>query len=432
MSIINNLINTSSLKKILKGGGISVVGKLIAVLLTFTFNVLVARIYSAEQLGELATLISALDFCSLIIIFGTDTLTLKLLPIFNKKEEINNYFEKINSSVISISLIIITIFIALNIYYDFASRSILIFILISVILYPFHNLLKFILRALHKELKFFIAQISNQSLLVLSLCFIYFFGFKLDIIIVYILALAFSFLLNVFINIKTFHFRAKKLKIKEYKELYAESFPFFLTASTGIIISKSDILILNLFTTQEQIGYYHISIKLGFILTIFFTSINKFIGPVFSKLYHANQIEELLNSAKKTTFIIFLLSLPPALLLLFFGENILMLFFGKEFSNSYVPMVIIIISQIVNVFFGSVGVLLDMSGNQKFVFKATLISAIANVVLNFILMPFYGILGAAIATLFSVVLNNLMFTFACKNIFGESIYFKPNLFKKWN
>lgn len=83
-------------------------------------------------------------------------------------------------------------------------------------------------------------------------------------------------------------------------------------------------------------------------------------------------------------------------------------------------------------FFGSVGVLLDMSGNQNIVFKATLISAVANVVLNLILMPLYGIMGAAIATLVAVVLNNLMFTFACKRIFGESIYFKWNLFKTWN
>lgn len=429
MSILSIFFNTSSLRKILKGGGISIAGKLIAVLLTFTFNVLVARIYSAEQLGELATLISALDFCSLIIIFGTDTLSLKLLPLLKDKEDRNSFFEKINSSVITISLVLIIIFATLNIIYDFASWVIILCIAISILLYPFHNLIKFILRALHKEFKFFISQISNQSLLVLSLLSIYFFELKLDIIIIYAVSLAFSFFLNLLLNINIFHFKVKRLSINGYKKLYSESFPFFLTASTGIIISKSDILLLNLFTTQEQIGYYHISIKLGFILSIFLTSINKFIGPVFSKLYHEKKVDELLQTAKKTTFIIFLLSIPPALVLVLFGENILILFFGKEFSNSYIPMIVIVMSQLVNVFFGSVGVLLDMSGNQKFVFKATLISAVVNIILNLILMPFYGIMGAAIATLSSVILNNLMFTFACKNIFGEAIYFKPNLFK---
>ena len=69
--------------------------------------------------------------------------------------------------------------------------------------------------------------------------------------------------------------------------------------------------------------------------------------------------------------------------------------FGAEYSAAYLPLVILSIGQLVNAGTGSVAYLLNMSGHEQDTMRVYFVAALVNAVLNFILVPKYGMFGAA-------------------------------------
>ena len=92
--------------------------------------------------------------------------------------------------------------------------------------------------------------------------------------------------------------------------------------------------------------------------------------------------------------------------LILFADRVLGLF-GSDFVAARWEMTILILGQLVNVGAGSVGYLMEMTGHHKkcaYVFGC---SALLNLVLNGILIPTLGIMGAAIATAVTMALWNI-------------------------
>jgi O-antigen/teichoic acid export membrane protein len=70
-------------------------------------------------------------------------------------------------------------------------------------------------------------------------------------------------------------------------------------------------------------------------------------------------------------------------------------------------MCILLVGRLINIVSGSVGYLMNMTGYQKEYNYIMIISAVINIVLNYFLIPIYGIEGAAMASAISMVLWNI-------------------------
>jgi O-antigen/teichoic acid export membrane protein len=80
--------------------------------------------------------------------------------------------------------------------------------------------------------------------------------------------------------------------------------------------------------------------------------------------------------------------------------------FGPEFERGSTALSILLVGQVVNVAAGPVGVLLTMTGHEKRVAAAVGASACCNLLLNLLLIPRFGIEGAAVASAVSLILWN--------------------------
>ena len=143
-----------------------------------------------------------------------------------------------------------------------------------------------------------------------------------------------------------------------------------------------------------------------------------------TKLYSNSETEKLKGLIKGVNKIIFISTIPVVFVILVANKFILGLF-GPEFIAGSTALVIIIISQCFNVMTGSVSQVLNMTGYHRNLRNFTIISAGLNLILNFILIPIYGIIGAAIATGVSSVLLNLMAVIFVKKRLGIITYFNP-------
>jgi len=146
-------------------------------------------------------------------------------------------------------------------------------------------------------------------------------------------------------------------------------------------------------------------------------TVNLVIGPEISRLYNQKNIVKLEMLLSRSIKLIFILTLPIALFLIMFGPFVLSLF-GKEFGVGYPVLIIFIFVALVNVAAGSVGNILNMTGYEKHVFYGILISLVFNIVLNIILIPLYGIIGAAISTGSAIIIWNLILWWFVKKKIG--------------
>jgi O-antigen/teichoic acid export membrane protein len=214
-----------------------------------------------------------------------------------------------------------------------------------------------------------------------------------------------------------------KIKQMSKRELIKFSSPMLFTASAAITISYFDFLILGLFVKNEDIGFYSVSNKLSISLSFILKSINSIAAPIFSEYFIGkNDNSDLKKTLKFTSKYSFLLSIPFAIIFILFGNRILNLF-GSGFETAYTTLILLTIAQTFSSFSGSVGYFLSMTGYEKEYRNIIVSSSIFNIILNFILIPSYGINGAAISTAFCIIYNNILSAILIRKRFGFWSYF---------
>ena len=176
------------------------------------------------------------------------------------------------------------------------------------------------------------------------------------------------------------------------------SAPFALIGGVGILNSQVDILMLGYFVEAEEIGLYRVAILGSALVGFGLQAANVVLPTLFSRLQALGDQVQLQRLVTLSARLILLSALPIAAVLWLVGDWLATLVFGKEFAESYAPMAVLAVGELVGASMGSMGFLLYMSGEEKPALRILAITAGVNVVLNVLLIPAFGMVGAAIAT----------------------------------
>lgn len=198
----------------------------------------------------------------------------------------------------------------------------------------------------------------------------------------------------------------KTRSIFETKRLLRFSIPLALGGFLQFILLWMDTLMLGYFRSASEVGIYRAVSQTALLLLIFISSLNSIFSPKIAELFHKEQTEKMGLLHKVVTRWSFSLTLPLFLLICAAGKNILHIF-GANFTSGFVPLVILAAGQLINAGTGGVGYMLVMSGHQYFKLASDLALVILNVFLNILLIPKWGLLGAAAATSISIAGVNI-------------------------
>ena len=163
---------------------------------------------------------------------------------------------------------------------------------------------------------------------------------------------------------------------------------------------------IGMFRGTTDVGVYTAASMIAGIVPFTLVAANTIVAPVISELFTQHRMAELQGIITFITRWIFMLTIPIVLGIMILGEFILSLF-DPTFVSGYVALIILTVGQIINVFAGSVAFLLTMTSHQNRAAKVMGISAFMNIILNLILVPIYGIMGAAIATSVTMIFWNI-------------------------
>jgi O-antigen/teichoic acid export membrane protein len=157
-----------------------------------------------------------------------------------------------------------------------------------------------------------------------------------------------------------------------------------------------DIFFIKKYYGNEAVAYYSTSMKIITILSMIIISVNINVSTKIAEYFSSQNTIELRKTVKNSTRLIFFICFPLVVLICFFSKTILN-FFGEGYETASSALILLMVGQGITAAFGATPIYLNMTGRQA-LYQYILIGAVLiDLILNIVLVPMYGMLGAAIA-----------------------------------
>jgi len=430
ISAFINLGKADSLKRrLIKGAAGSFGLKIAGTGLTFLNSLLFARLLGTEGFGTYAYVIAWTNLLIIPATLGLPQLIVREIAIYQTQSEwglMRGLISWSNQVVLIVSIILAMI--AGGIAYSFGingnSQMLLVFF-IALISVPIISLTKVrlsVMRGLHKVV---LAQLPEILITPLLLIILSVFAhlvlreeFKASTVVAMnILAIGITFITGVCLLHQTLP-KVIRNAPPQYKgkKWINSSLPLMFLGAMHLINSRTDILMLGAIKGIEDVGVYVVVSRLTSLIVFILLAVNSALAPNIASLYAEGKVVKLQQIITKGSRIVFFVSLTVAVILIVFSYWILLLY-GSDFTRGQNALIILSLGQLVNAAMGPVGLLLTMSGHEKYTAISVGTGAIFNVILNALLIPIWKIEGAAIATTSSIIIwNSISFIYVQKNL----------------
>jgi O-antigen/teichoic acid export membrane protein len=190
-----------------------------------------------------------------------------------------------------------------------------------------------------------------------------------------------------------------------YHQIFVRSYPMALSAIAYFIMQSIDIIILTIYEGFESIAYYSVAVKLATATALALMSVNIVIAPKIAEIYSTNDFNKLNKLINDSARIIFIISVPILIILFIFSDFALSLF-GENYVIAREALLLLLAGQFFSSLCGPGAIYLNMTGKQKKLNTILILGLVINIILNLVLIPIYGIEGAAAATLISMIFWN--------------------------
>ncbi len=207
----------------------------------------------------------------------------------------------------------------------------------------------------------------------------------------------------------------------DFRKWFAVSLPIVLVEGFYLLLTYSDILVLQYYRPSADVGIYNAVVKTLVLVSFIHYAIGATTAHRFSEYHAAGDRERLaayLAYAIKWTF---WPSMAMTVLLLICGKPMLWLF-GPSFVDGYGIMFVLAIGLVARSAIGPVEKLLNMTGQQNICAMAYATAFALNLTLCFLLIPHYGGYGAAASTSASLVFESVLLFWITRYRLGYRVF----------
>ncbi len=413
--------NRNSNHQLLKIGGGTASLRLTAILLTFVCSVALARVLGPEGFGVYSYAFAIATLLAVPVQMGMPTLifreTVKALTQKNWARIKGMWFWSTSRILISSLVTLVVGFLFLWLINHKSGHEATKTMAISLVLIPFLALgsaCAAALRGLGYVIKGQLPESVVKPVFLLVFIGLLFLIFDRQIspseaMVAQLLSVGLAFVFGAMLltRFKPIQFAEIKTVETESHAWWAALLPFTLIAGLEIILQRTDLIMIGYWLPVEQVGFYKIAVSAGAMTLLGLRIVGLTVGHQVVKYITNGQREELARLSSWCAAVALAFTVPVILVLALWGESILILIYGFEYAESHYPLLVLMGSQLINAFFGINYLILNMSGFERDSLHGLLISAGLNVILNAILIPTHGMIGAAFATVISTFVLNL-------------------------
>ena len=231
------------------------------------------------------------------------------------------------------------------------------------------------------------------------------------VVLIYIVSLFLSAIILLFFLQKLVKLRftlINSINLDNVKKITSSALPVFLSGFTYVLLSRIDIIMLSKFVSLEEVGQYNVIARIAAQVIIPYQVISAYYLPKLASMFN-RRTEDAIG---KENFKYVVFSFLGVFIFLIVGLFVVRTeAFKKIFPLSYDYIVIYLIlgcTQLIYSAIGYYGYILLYIRKEKVEYFVSAIVLILNVLLNLILIPHWGVIGASISTFCAIIIGNII------------------------
>jgi len=428
-----------STKKHIRGSSLLLVGRLFSVALDFATQVLIVRYLSKGDYGAFAYALSIVSVGSSLIVFGLDKSVARFVPIYQEKHDYSKLFGTIAlmiSTILSLSLAIILLFyglqglIAQSLIND---RQAVLMLLILIFLAPIQaidSLIGGMFNIFASPRAIFFRrhvlgpglQLMVVILLVLRHSDVYFLA--VGYLAAGIVAVSVNGIVLFELLRKQQLFRHLDIHSMQMptREIFSFTTPLLISDLLVVLRGSLAVLLLEYFQSTTGVADFRAVLPLARQNMVVLQNFTFLFTPLAARMFARDDYEGVNNLYWQTAIWIAVLSFPIFAVTFSISQPLTILLFGYRYANSAAILALLALGHYFNAALGFNGLTLRVFGKVRYIFIVDLISALANVGLNLLLIPLYGAMGAAVGICVMMIVQNIFYQFGLRAIDGLHLF----------
>jgi O-antigen/teichoic acid export membrane protein len=201
----------------------------------------------------------------------------------------------------------------------------------------------------------------------------------------------------------------------------AVSVPIFMVEGFYLLLTYADVIVLQQFRSPEEVAVYYAAAKTLALVAFVYFSVSAAVGHRFSEYHISGNKTELSNFLADSIKWTFWPSLAATVIILALGKPFLWLF-GPQFVDGYYLMFILAVGPLARATVGPVERLLNMVGEQRACARVYSAAFITNIALCVLLIPHFGVAGAAIAISAAMILESVLLFWVTRARLGLHVF----------
>lgn len=415
----SQLATDQTLARIASGSALFFVGTFVGLGLNYVYAIALARLLGPEQFGLYAIGLGCFNLLSVIALAGLDTAVLRFVPALRAQNDAAGIGGIIRAILVLTALLGMFYASVLLLSSDMLANqflhhpdvsTVLQLFALSIPLFVVSTVAIAVLQAFGEVrwrtfVKYLCEPVVKSAV---TLGFIWI-GWGLTSAVV---ALPVALLLTAglaLLPLRPFWLNVKEpiFSIKHYSNVIAYSLPLFGGVLLNSIATRSDVFFLGYWVSVAQVGIYSAAFQTAAVMAVVLGALESVATPFLSESISKNNRADVRSLAGTVLRWTMMVTLPLCIVMAVFAADVMDLF-GKQFASGWACLVILTVGQFANSATGCSNGMLLWSGHSKLVMWNSVVASVTQIALYLILIPSYGIVGAAIATSASLVLTTVL------------------------
>lgn len=207
-----------------------------------------------------------------------------------------------------------------------------------------------------------------------------------------------------------------------WRAVLGYSIPLMTSDLLYSVLNTSDVVLLGRYRDSEAVAAYRVVLPAAKLNQFVMTSFALLFVPLVSRLLERGDREKISELYWRTAAWIAVATFPVFALTFTMADDLSALMFGEIYRSSGTYLSLLAVGYYFNAALGFNGLTVKTAGKVKYTIVISLAAAVMNIVLNLILIPAHGPLGAAIATLITLLIHNLLKQFGLRMGTGVPLY----------
>lgn len=200
------------------------------------------------------------------------------------------------------------------------------------------------------------------------------------------------------------------------KRMFAKSRPYILSSLMVTIFAQTDRIMINQMMTDADVGFYTAAATCAGVTSFVFCAVIDSFRPAIFEKYKENNLLGYERNLKQLYCIIIYASLAQSVVMCVFAKWVILILYGSQYVNS-IDVLRLIVWYTTFSYLGAVRDIWILSmGKQKYLWRINACGAGANILLNALMIPVWGIMGAAFTSLVTQFFTNVVVGWIMKPI----------------